>query len=203
MYRATFQGSLDDPWRFMDPIRVGRVPTGEPEPNAYVTVERDDAPVARIDAYADYRGPFQDLIAWGRFVVLGWAEIVHLIDPLTRQVRDVECNGYFGHLYPLGDRLLVATASELICLDGLGEVLWRRDDLGIDGVIVDSTSDGVIRGQGEWDPPGGWAPFCVSLVDGTLLEGGDPQRANPPMQRTGAAGIFSGVRKWLGRGPGR
>jgi hypothetical protein len=26
---------------------------------------------------------------------------------------------------------------------------------------------------------------------------------NPPMQRTGAAGIFSGVRKWFGRGSGR
>lgn len=26
---------------------------------------------------------------------------------------------------------------------------------------------------------------------------------NPPMQRTGAAGIFSGIRKWFGRGPGR
>jgi hypothetical protein len=28
-------------------------------------------------------------------------------------------------------------------------------------------------------------------------------QANPPMQRTGAAGMFSGVRKWFGRGPGR
>jgi hypothetical protein len=33
--------------------------------------------------------------------------------------------------------------------------------------------------------------------------GGPPAvRANPPLQRTGAAGIFSGLRKWLGRGPG-
>jgi hypothetical protein len=33
--------------------------------------------------------------------------------------------------------------------------------------------------------------------------GGPPAlRANPPMQRTGAAGIVSGVRKWFGRGPG-
>lgn len=28
-------------------------------------------------------------------------------------------------------------------------------------------------------------------------------RHNPPMQRTGAAGILSGIRKWFGRGPGR
>lgn len=28
-------------------------------------------------------------------------------------------------------------------------------------------------------------------------------RDNPPMQRTGAAGILSGIRKWFARGPGR
>jgi hypothetical protein len=34
--------------------------------------------------------------------------------------------------------------------------------------------------------------------------GGPPAvRANPPPQRTGAAGIFSGVRNWLGRRPGQ
>ncbi len=32
---------------------------------------------------------------------------------------------------------------------------------------------------------------------------GDAAMDNPPMQRTGAAGIFSGIRSWFGRGPGR
>jgi hypothetical protein len=165
MYRATFQASLDDPWRFMDPIRIGRVPTGEPEP-AYVTVERDGTPVARIDAYADHRGPFTELITWGRFVVLGWDAAAYLIDPSDRHVRTVKCDGYFGHLYPLGDRLLIATASELICLDDRGDTVWRRGNLGVDGVTVASTSDCVIHGKGEWDPPGGWRPFRLSLATG-------------------------------------
>jgi len=38
--------------------------------------------------------------------------------------------------------------------------------LGIDGIIVASTSDGVISGEGEWDPPGGWRPFRLSLATG-------------------------------------
>ena len=76
MYRATFQRCLDDPWRFMEPIRVGSVPTGEPEPQ-HVTVERDSRPVARIDAYADHNGPFTELITWVRFVVLGWDAVVY------------------------------------------------------------------------------------------------------------------------------
>jgi hypothetical protein len=165
MYHATFQASLDDPWRFMDAIRVGRVPTGEPEP-VYVTVKRDGTPVARIDAYSDHRGPFTDLITWGRFVVLGWDAAVHLVDPVARRVRKVECDGYFGHLYPLDHWLLVATASELICLDDRGDVVWRRGNLGVDGVTVASTTDGLIRGEGEWDPPDGWRPFQLSLATG-------------------------------------
>ena len=176
MYRATLQGSLDDPWRFMDPIRVGRVRTGEPEPQRYITVARDGVPIARIDAYAEDPGPFMDCVAWGRFILLGWDAIAHLIDPSTRKVLDVECAWYFGHFYPLDDRLLIASASELICIDPRGDVLWSRGDLGLDGVIVTSTTDGWIRGEGEWDPPGGWRPFCVSLESGTLLESGDPQR---------------------------
>ena len=149
----------------MDPIRVGRVPVGEPEP-CYMTVERDGTPVARIDAYADHRGPFTELITWRRFVVLGWDAVVHLIDPLTREARNVECDGYFGRLYPLGDRLLIASASELICVDDSGETVWKRSDLGVDGVIITSTSDSVVCGEGEWDPPGGWRPFRLLLATG-------------------------------------
>jgi hypothetical protein len=150
----------------MAAIRVGRVPTGQPEPQQYVTVERDGRPVARIDAYAEYSGPFTELITWHRFVVLGWDAGAHLVDPATREVRNVECDGYFGQFYPLRDRLLIATASELICVDERGEKLWRRGELGIDGIIVTSTSEGVISGQGEWDPPGGWRPFRLSLASG-------------------------------------
>ncbi len=166
MYRVAFQTSIDDPWRDMVPIRVGRVPTGESEPQQYVTVERNGRPLARIDAYADYSGPFTELITWQRFVVLGWDAVVHLIDPATREVTRIECDRYFGHFYSLGERLLIATASELICVDERGERLWRRGDLGIDGIIVASTSDGVISGEGEWDPPGGWRPFRLSLATG-------------------------------------
>lgn len=202
MYRASFQASLDDPWRFMEPICVGPVPSRHPEPN-YVTVERDGVPFTRIDAFANYQGPFSKVIGWERFVAVGLDETVHLVDPATRETRTIECDGYFGDLVPREGRLFVTSASELICVGASGDTLWRCKGLAIDGVIVDRIEDGVIIGRGEWDPPGGWQTFRVSLDNGVLLEGGDPQRANPPMQRTGAAGMVSGVRKWFGRGPGR
>lgn len=165
MYRATFQSSLEDPWRFMDPIRVGPVPTRRPQPH-YLIVERDGLPIARIDAYAEHPGPFVELIVWDRFVVIGWAAIVHLVNPITRAVCDIECDGYFSQLYALKDRLFIATATELICLDEKGNTLWRRGNLAVDGVRIFEPNDGVINGEGEWDPPGGWRPFQLSLVTG-------------------------------------
>ena len=150
----------------MKSIRVGRVPIGEPEPNRWVSVECDGNPVARIDVYAENDGPFTELIVWGRFVVLGLGQAVHLIDPHSQQTWSLECDGYFGHLYPLGDRLLIASASALICVDPEARVVWRREDLGIDGVVVEGVEGGIVTGKGEWDPPGGWRPFRLLLATG-------------------------------------
>jgi hypothetical protein len=166
MYLASFQTSLEAPWRFMKPLRVGRVPSGDPEPNRWVTVECHGNPVARIDVYAEHDGPFTELIVWGRFVVLGLGRAVHLIDPHSQQTWSLECDGYFGHLHPLGDRLLIASASALICVDTQARVVWRREYLGIDGVVVQGVEGGIVAGKGEWDPPGGWRSFRLLLATG-------------------------------------
>jgi hypothetical protein len=44
--------------------------------------------------------------------------------------------------------------------------LWKSDVLAIEGVIVQDVGPVVIRGEGEWDPPGGWKPFAIAVVDG-------------------------------------
>lgn len=166
MYLVSFQTNLEGPWRSMNPIRVGRVPVGEPEPNRWVTVERDGNPVARIDVYSEHDGPFTELIVWGRFVVLGFAQAVHLIAPHNQQTSSLECDGYFGHLYPLDDRLLIASASALVCLDHQGQIIWQREQLGLDGVVVEGVEGGMVTGKGEWDPPDGWRPFRLLLATG-------------------------------------
>jgi hypothetical protein len=166
MYRAECHNTVDQPWTAMQPIRVGRVPNGEGTPGVYVTVERDGLPVARIDAWPLVAGPFTQVVMWKEFVVLGWNDQVHLVDPITRKFTSVTCDGYFGHIYPVEDELLIADASRLMCVNERGEHLWESVPLGIDGVIVNDVQDGVVIGQGEWDPPGGWRPFRLSLQNG-------------------------------------
>ncbi len=166
MYRAELHNTVDGPWIAMEPIRVGVVPTGASTPEVFVTVERDGMPFARIDAWPLWNKLFTQALAWKHFIVLGMQEDVHLVDPLTREVSSIACDGYFAHAYPLNDQLLIADASRLVCINERGEQLWKSDTLGIDGVVVDDVREGVIVGQGEWDPPGGWKPFRLDLASG-------------------------------------
>jgi hypothetical protein len=166
MYRVELHNTVDEPWTAMEAIRVGPVPTGAGTPGVYVTIERDGVPFARIDAWPVSAGPFTQTETWKTFVVVGWNDHAYVIDPLTRDVIGIECDGYFGHIYPVENLLLIADASRLVCLNDLGERVWEKASLGIDGVVVDQIRDGVIFGQGEWDPPGGWRPFCLSLASG-------------------------------------
>lgn len=149
----------------MVPLVIGSPAIGTPA--AYIAVYQDHKPCARIDAFVRWRGPFTELIVWDELVVIGWSDVVHLIDPARRTVISIGCDGYFGHLYALDGALLIASASELICVDAAGDVLWRQANLGLDGVVVSRIEDGTIHGDGEWDPPGGWRPFQLSLATGT------------------------------------
>jgi hypothetical protein len=166
MYSASLQNTIEDPWTSMNPLRVGRVPTSGGTPDAFVTVESDGRPFLRIDAYSAWRGPFCQVHVWRDSVVLGWSDVVHVVHAASQRVRNVRCDGYFGHLYPYDRCLLIASASELVCLNENAEEVWRRADLGIDGVIIDRVEYGVIKGQGEWDPPNGWRPFQLAAGTG-------------------------------------
>ena len=51
-----------------------------------------------------------------------------------------------------------------------GAALWRRDDLAIDGVIVGSVGDDIIKLDAEMDPPDGWIERTVRLSTGETIE---------------------------------
>jgi hypothetical protein len=134
----------------------------------FVTVERHDEPLLRIDVHE--HGPvhhaFQEAIVWHDLVVVGFGGHVHLVALDRQNVVSHAMSVCFGHLYPLPERLLVADGERLHCFDTSGVRIWESERLGIDGVVVHGVEGDVIEGDGEWDPPGGWQTFELSLASG-------------------------------------
>ncbi|HEX8915351.1 MAG TPA: hypothetical protein VF796_23565 [Humisphaera sp.] len=87
-------------------------------------------------------------------------------------------NGYVTWQVPLSKWLHSVPEGETAVYDAFGEREFATFAAELDG-LLNVLAAAVQRG--------------VPLVVGH----------NPPMQRAGAAGIFSGVGKWFGRGPGR
>jgi hypothetical protein len=152
----------------VESVRVGRVPAAVGTPDRYVVVAEDDRPLLRVDVYAHHPDSFafQDAIVWRDNLIVGFGSHLHAVSLTDRSVITVPLESYFGHLYPTADYVLLASGERLLRMEPDRTILWRSERLGIDGVIVRDPGSPVVRGEGEWDPPGGWRPFAVFAADG-------------------------------------
>jgi len=159
---------IDDDWLSMEPVRVGGVPAAVGTPACYVTVVDYDKPILRVDVYPYPPDcyPFQDAIVWRGNLIVGFGSYVHAISVADRSTVTIALDSYFGHLYPTRDYLLLASGEGLFRMEPDRSILWKNEDLGIDGVVVHDAGPPIVRGEGEWDPPGGWRPFAVMAADG-------------------------------------
>lgn len=175
--------SIDADWTRLDPVRVGGVPAGQGTPDRFVTVSEGSIPLLRMDVYS-YGSDcfaFQDAIFWHSHVVVGFGSHVHAVSLRDRSVVTLTLDSYFGQLYPTADYLLVASGERLLRVEPDRSVLWTSASLAIDGVVVAQPEPPIIRGEGEWDPPGGWEPFALFAADGQLVpKAGGPKRPGGP-----------------------
>ncbi len=163
--------AISDAWIALEPVRIGEIPSGLGTPNLYVTADLGTKRI-RIDVYNPIEGcggPFTEAILWHNFVVIGRCQQLYLVPVDRGCVSAVNLDSYFRELYPNNDSLLVASATRLLKISPIGELVWTSPEIGIDGVVVDRIDNGVVYGEGEWDPPGGWRPFSLSIVSGDLL----------------------------------
>lgn len=155
----------------MDPIRLGMRTDPLQAADIHVLVSDDTRPVLRADIYRSFSEclAFQEAIVWSNRVFAGYGESVYVIDPEQRTGTQLLLSGsagYFATFCAGADYLLVATGESVLRLSQHGTVTWCTDNLGLDGVVIHSVEDGIIRGEGEWDPPGGWRPFALRLDTG-------------------------------------
>lgn len=169
-------------WRDADRVVVGASSSLSVEPVASVGVELGSGLRQRIDLFASAgQSCFQDVRCVGEVVYIGYGQLVAVVKPKAGILATHALDGYFGHFFAatdvdasasdLGQSMLVASASELLRFDDAGRLLWRSTGLGVDGVVVHSVRDGILHGDAEWDPPGGWKPFRLHLETGTVVPG--------------------------------
>lgn len=171
MNAVVLSKTIDLPWTAMDPVRLGEVPSTVGTPDLYGLVSTASGPQLRLDVYCGSGEchAFQEAALWNGFAVLGFGERLHLIGIQSNLHLEVKLGSYFGSLW-LGEALLLAASAEHVyCIDRDGALCWRSPQLGIDGVVMLEVANEVLHGRGEWDPPGGWKDFMLSLKDGALL----------------------------------
>lgn len=166
-----FDADLQAPWTTVDVIALGQ--EADSVSIGYANLLLDGLPWLRVDLHAPrcHHGAFRDAVAWGPFVVMGYGESIHLIDTRDRRVITHALTAYFGHFYGAGEYGLVASGERLHCLRANGSLAWISDVLGIDGVTVDAMDETTVQGAGEWDPPGGWRRYVLSLATGESVAG--------------------------------
>lgn len=167
-YAIEWSEQIHEPWTDMEPIRIGHIPFGFGTPDQYICLTQHGDPVLRVDAYPnlDEIHPCKDAIIWSGFLVVGWGHHTYLIDVESGLIIDLSLGAYYCDMDAGDEYLLVASGEHLFRIRHDGTIAWQSEPLGIDGVVVHEVQDGIVWGDGEWDPPGGWRPFRVYLDSG-------------------------------------
>ncbi len=100
-------------------------------------------------------------------IVMGYGNKFVIYD-VKNNVKKFETSleWYFSSFKIDGEDIFVASESELLKIKLSGKLEWTAKSLGIDGVIISKITEDEIKGEGEYDPPGGWKPFVVDRKTG-------------------------------------
>jgi hypothetical protein len=111
--------------------------------------------------------PFRDAVIWKDLVVIGFGSALYVIGLKDLYPRVHDFSGYFGSLVSNDAYCLAASDEGVLRLAEDGTALWHQRGLAADGILISDVNEGVIRGDGQWDPPDGeWVPFRLDLETG-------------------------------------
>jgi hypothetical protein len=120
--------------------------------------------------YEFHCSPFNQAMIAGDLLAVGFEDYFYLYSLSTnKNLLRLPMEGYFCHLYSDKGLLFITDAGGLYCIDKNAHLAWQNNNLGIDGVLINSITDDKIFGSGEWDPPGGWRDFILNKEDGTFV----------------------------------
>lgn len=137
----------------------------------YVTGYADGVPVEVYGMWHQFKsGPFKQAIRFKNLLLIGLDEYFYAYDIFKKELKIVSLlKFYFSEIYIFEDVFIVCDACNVYSYNQECELLWQADNLGIDGVVINELTDGILIGEGENDPPGGWIPFKIDFQTGKIL----------------------------------
>ena len=125
--------------------------------------------VLRVEVDNDDWNPFNTGTVWGRFFCLGTGSKIILVDLNAFEYRQIKVDGYFGYFFQYGDMMFAASASGVLAFDTEMNLLWRNENISVDGVLFHGVEDGSLCVSCELDPPGGRVDKRLDIATGELL----------------------------------
>ena len=113
--------------------------------------------------------PFNACITWRDFFCFGAGDKIIAANLETLEQKRYAAKSYFGHFYPSDDILFAASAAGALAFDEKMELIWRNENLAVDGVTFGGVSGNVLDISCETDPPGGWVDKCLDIRSGKEL----------------------------------
>ena len=166
------KSAIREPWLPTKRLSLGQRRQGVGTPASYVCVSDADRPflVIELSFKQDESYCFSETLEWAGHIAIGWGHCVYIIDPYSaKECASISLDGYFGSFHATTDRLLVASASRVLCILTNLSIAWKSPEVGIDGVVISGIEGSLIAGKGEWDPPGGWKDFKLDIRTGAQL----------------------------------
>ncbi|MEN5015479.1 hypothetical protein ABEH87_03835 [Erwinia sp. Eh17-17] len=158
---------------------------GEKDRRVLISENGEPVMVLQLFIRADEDGflissAFCGLLCNDRHIAIICGDHLHIFELATGNVRSLPLSDWVGHIYSvpditsdrLHDQFLVATYCYVFLVDITEGIVWKSCRCAIDGVVIHAIEDGIIYGDGEWDPPGGWEPFELSLINGEMIRMG-------------------------------
>ena len=168
MYQLKFIDDITMLPKAVETIKIGQSGSGRLYTD--LVVFQDDKAILHLNCnggWDEYQFTREALI-WSDWVVVGSGHRIYLYELKKQDNKVVDLGAYFCKLHTTENCLFAASGERIHALDSIGEILWISDRLGIDGVVINGISDNFLLGEGEFDPPGGWEPFKISLADGKV-----------------------------------
>ena len=169
--KLSFRNSIEFPWSNLKAVRIGCVPDSIPTPDKFVLIESDDIPILRVDIYLcmDDDNFYIKGCVLDRNIFLCFGNRLYCLSSVGKILNSIILKEGFVSIKPFDNSIFITTSRCLFKLESDGTIIWKSDDLGLDGVEIIAIKDREATVDALIDPTEKRMRYVVSIDSGKIL----------------------------------